>query len=182
MANRNIRTGRYSKDLPTNMLGRYEEMRADRELLQLRDDIAVISAQIGERLAEVKEAEANPDLERIVEQVEDIQANWRTWEWTRAERELAALSDAITNRQNSRRAMAEVNDLIDRRARLVAQENKRLAELRQTMTLEQGLVWAQALVGIVRRNVLALPGGTDALRTITAEFREVLTRKEGGRA
>src|SRR3954468_19066271 len=56
LANANTVSGRYSKDLPTRVLGRYEAALADPELLSVRDDIAFLQGAITDLMAELKEA------------------------------------------------------------------------------------------------------------------------------
>src|SRR4051794_12837534 len=83
LANVNTRTGRYSRDLPTRVLARYESALADPELLSVRDDVALLQGAITDVMAEVKEAETSPDLDAILGSVEKISAEWKGWDWTR---------------------------------------------------------------------------------------------------
>src|SRR3954471_18287255 len=63
LANANTRSGRYSRDLPTRVLLRYESALADPQLLSVRDDIALLQGAITDVMAELKEAEVQPDLD-----------------------------------------------------------------------------------------------------------------------
>jgi hypothetical protein len=74
------KTGRYSRDLPTRVAARYESALADPTLLSLRDDVAVLQAAITDVMAEIRDAESRPDFDAILESVEEIAGNWRTWE------------------------------------------------------------------------------------------------------
>ena len=51
-------TGRYSKYLPTRLAGRYEEARADPELLALRDDIALLDTRVAQTVAALDTGES----------------------------------------------------------------------------------------------------------------------------
>lgn len=177
-ANPNFKTGRYSKDLPTRLLGRFEEAIQDAELLSIRDDVALLQGIIGAKIAELKEAEASPDLERIVGMVETIQAEWAGWDFTRMERELGTLQEAITGKSAQDRVLKEVRELVREKAVLAAQESRRLAELQQNIPIEQALLLAQALVGIVRDDLADLPDANDRLRGIAGKFRVLMTKRE----
>jgi hypothetical protein len=174
----NTRTGVYSKDLPARLRERFEQGLDDPELLQHKEDAALLQAMIGEKLALLRESEKNPDVAQIVTLIETISANWRTWDWTRAEKELAVLKDAIVARKNEDALMREVRELIKERTAVVAQENKRLHDLDQMLTVDQGMLLMRALVGIVRRYVMPLPDGENMMRQIAADFRTVSSIRE----
>ena len=88
-------------------------------------------------MAEIREAEARPDLDAILGMVERISSDWQGWDWTRMSSELEALKGAITGQQQARSAMREVRELIKEKATLVAQENRLLADREQMITVEQ---------------------------------------------
>jgi flagellar motility protein MotE (MotC chaperone) len=50
IASPHFKTGRHSRDLPTQLSGRYLEAITDAELLSLRDDIALVDTRISELL------------------------------------------------------------------------------------------------------------------------------------
>lgn len=169
VANPLTKTGRYSLDLPTRVLARYETALADPELLSVRDDIALLQGAITDVMAELKEAEARPDLDTILGTVEKISRDWMSWDWTKMTAELDRLKEAITARQSQRTALREIRDLIREKAALVAQENRLLADRQQLITVEQYLLGMRALGSAVRR-LVEDPG---TLRAIDAEFRRL---------
>jgi hypothetical protein len=180
----NFRTGIYSQDLPPRLMERFDEAMNDRDLLHHRKDASLISAMISEKLGMLREAEANPDIDQIVDLIEAISSNWRTWDWTRAERELARLKDAIQVKQNTAMLEREVRELIKERTAVVAAENKRLHELDQTLTVEQAMLLMQAVIGVVRRYILPLnpdqpaPDGRAMMRQMSLDIREVASIRE----
>jgi hypothetical protein len=178
LANANTRTGRYSRALPARMLARYGLACADPKLLSLRDDIALLQAQIDTLLLELREGEGAPDIERVVEQIETIAAEWKTWDYTRMDAELGRLAEMTARRPNERAVMDEVRELLKAKAHLIRQEHRRLAELEQTLTVEQAVLLAQALVGIVRRNLAGVDNANDRLRAIAAQIREVMSKPD----
>lgn len=168
--------GRYSKDLPTRVLQRYESALADPELLSVRDDIALLQGAITDLMAELKEAEARPDLDAILGTVEKIADNWKSWDWTKMDGELVRLKEAITGRQSQRQALRDIRELIREKAQLVAQENRLLADRQQMITVEQYLLGMRALGSAVRR----LVNDAATLRAIDGEFRRLASVPEKG--
>ena len=69
----NFKTGRYSKYLPTALVGRYVAARTDPELLSLRDEIGLVDTRITEVLTSISDS-ATPlaavweTLEPLIEQ------------------------------------------------------------------------------------------------------------------
>lgn len=176
VANPLTTSGRYSRDLPTRVLQRYESALADPELLSVRDDVALLQGAITDLMAELKEAEARPDLDQILGSVEKIANDWKSWDWTRMDGELAKLKEAITGRQSQRHAMREIRELIREKAQLVAQENRLLADRQQLITVEQYLVGMRALGSAVSR----LVDDPVKLKLIDAEFRRLATVPDRG--
>jgi hypothetical protein len=153
IANASTKTGRYSVDLPTRLLGRYENLMADGTLLSLRDDIALVGANIGEELATLKADEETPDMDVVIGKVEAIADNWKSWDWTRMDREMSELADAVKGRQQRQQAMSRIRSLIKDKAALVAQENRVLLEREAMIPVDQVMLLMRALTGVVRRVV-----------------------------
>jgi len=161
--------GKYSQDLPPQLLLRYLEARDDPELLSLRDDVAVLEALIKEKFAQIRDGETGPDWTAVLNQFEDLVDNFQTWDWTKQEQALRELGALLTDRRNEAVVLDEILGLMDQKARLAMAEHKRLVRLQQTMTVEQALTLASILADIVRRNVK----DPEALRIIQAEWTEV---------
>jgi hypothetical protein len=170
------RTGRYSRDLPTRVLARYESALADPELLSVRDDVALLQGAITDVMSEMKEAEARPDLDQILSSVERISSEWTGWDWTRMQGELDKLKESIVGQRSQRAAMREVRELIREKAQLVAQENRLLLDRQQMITVEQYLLGMRALGLAVRR----LVDDPVKLRQIDVEFRRLASVPERG--
>jgi hypothetical protein len=170
------KTGRYSRDLPTRVAARYESALADPTLLSLRDDVAVLQAAITDIMGEIKVAESRPDFDAILESVEEIAGNWRTWEWTQMDAELEKLRTLVVNKQSQRAAMREIRELIKEKASLVHQENRMLADREQMITVEQFLMAMRAMGSAVRRIV----DDPRVLRSIDVEFRRLASVPDRG--
>ena len=68
IASPHFRHGRWSKDLPAQLAVRYDEALSDPELLSLRDEVALVDAQISTVLETPGDASPWKELGRLVEQ------------------------------------------------------------------------------------------------------------------
>jgi hypothetical protein len=170
ISNPNTKTGRYSADLPTRLLGRYEDLMTDDTLLSLRNDIALLSAAIGDELSEIKKAEAEPDLDALIGATENIANNWMMWDRTRIDRELADLIEVAKGRHNRADAMASIRSLISDKADLIAQENKLMADRDTMIPIDQIMLILRATAGVIRREVR----DPQILRNIESELARIL--------
>ena len=66
-ASPHYRHGRWSKDLPTQLVQRYQEARLDEDLLSLREEVALVDMQIGTLLANPSGQAGQPALGQLVE-------------------------------------------------------------------------------------------------------------------
>ena len=169
LANPRTITGRYSRDMPTRLLARYEEAQQDREALSIRNEIAFVTAVIGARMEELEKSGRQLDWSRAIAQFAKVTEEGRDWPWERVQAEMQVLGVLLQNGRTERRILKEIRSLIDQRARLVAQEAKRQEDLKQNLTLEEAIVYAQVLAAIIRKYV------TDRaiLAAINREFQAV---------
>lgn len=123
VAHPGLKTGRYSKHLPTRLGERYEAALKDPDLLALRDEIALTDADIARILDALDEEQPDDPEERL--------------HWHRTQ-------EANRDRMQS---------LIEQRRRLVETERKRLVDLQQMMTAEQAMTLLAAVEAIVRKRV-----------------------------
>ena len=172
LANPNTRTGLYSRDMPTQMLARFEQAQKDRELLSLRADVALVTAVIGERLAEMEQAGQQVDWDKAIAKLDQLFDQGEAWSWERIQGELRGLGEMLRAKRNEQSIFSEIRSLIDQRARLVAQENRRLEDLKQTLTVEEAIVYAQVLAAIIRRYI----NDQKTLTAINRDFQQILNR------
>lgn len=147
-----FRTGRHSKYMPARLIERYQASLSDPELLNLRDDIALIDARLTALLERVDIGESAT----LWEQVSDA---WDAYQrvrgnGTKTEVEALGLVDWLIRRgTNEYRAWAEVQTAIEQRRKLTDSEQKRLVAMQQMVTAEQALGFVAALQDSVRRHV-----------------------------
>lgn len=144
-AGRPLKTGRYSKRLPHDLLELHQDALNDRRLLELRDEIALIDTRTSAVLRGLSTGESG--------------APWRALRqlWDRCEAgdavALAAAGALIRQGSDNAAAWAEVQALIEQRRRLVDSERRRLVEMQQMVTAEQASALLLVIVDAVRRVV-----------------------------
>jgi hypothetical protein len=153
LANPRTITGRYSADMPTRMVARYQEAQQDKEALSIRNEIDFITAAIGVKLQEMEQASQDLDWDKAIAQLDRLTEDGEDWDWAQTQGELRRLGEMLRGGRGGERLMEEVRSLMDQRARLVAQEGRRQNELRQNLTVEEAIVYAQVLAAIVRKYV-----------------------------
>lgn len=141
------KTGRYSKHLPTRMLADYQASVTDPELLNLREEVAVIDSRIAAILHRVDSGESG-QLWR------DLKAAWKSYK--SGEDEILALAELgrlIERGHMDTVAWGEAVDLIERRRKLVESERKRLVEMQQMMTAGQAQLLIARIYDVVTQHV-----------------------------
>ncbi len=164
---------RHLKYLPDRLAGKYEEAMADKELIRLDAEIALIDTKLQDL------------LERLEVHGEGPQA-WQ--EVTAAHQVLrAALSqaepDAVVIRSavfrmdraiehggDEARAWGSILVLIEQRRRLVDTERRRLADEDQAVSIEKLMLTMAAVADIVRRHVAS----KEARGAIAGEIRRLI--------
>jgi len=147
------KTGKRSKDLPTRLLATYEQSLDDPELLELRDDLALLEARLRDLLGRVDTGESGQAW-RLADSA------YRAMEKALADSDDVAYAAAFANLgQVIKRGLAdyaawdEVNKLLDQRRRLVESERKRLVEMQAVITTERLMLLITAIAGVVKQHV-----------------------------
>lgn len=154
MAHPNFKDGRKSKYMPVAMLDAYRDASGDPDLISLREDIIVLDARVASMLQRVESGESMQTLE-------DIREKWQAYKIASRNKTnkqgirdtFNALEDAITSVYTDHAAWKDIEDTIDRKRRLIADERKRLVDLHQVMTIDRVMNLFQALLTIVEQEI-----------------------------
>jgi hypothetical protein len=155
VASPHFKTGRYSKDLPTNLAADYEEARRDKKLLELRSEIALSDARCRDLLRRVDSGESGALWRAARKAFQDFQ---------NARGDVAKMSDALDRLSaclqqgvSDYASWDEVGRCIDRKARLVESERKRQVENHQMISIDRAMLLVAAMVNVIERHVTDLP-------------------------
>lgn len=137
--------GRYSKDLPARLAGKYEEAIANPELLSIRGEVAVIEARFRELLGRVQAGDLGTlwtDLARAKRAFTEASQAQDTAGMATALRAMEALIDRGAQDWH---LWETIGKEAERLARLRQAEHKRLVDMEQLMSAEQ----ANMLLGVI---------------------------------
>ena len=153
LAHPNTKTGRYSKDLPTRLAGKYEEAQADTELLNLRSEIALVDARTGELLQQIQTGESGRIWEAVGKVNKNLSLSIQAGDAIWMKECLGELNELVSAGQRDYSVWHEISKNIEQRRKLVESERKRLVEMQQMITIERAMLLVAAIVDVVRENV-----------------------------
>ena len=152
LASPHFKTGRYSKHLPTQLAARYSDALSDPELIGLRDEAALLTGLLNERLEKLYSGESK-DLWQMMLDILDECAEL-------FEKGDPSAGSMLTNARNIARegfgkfaVFEQIEPMIEQRRRIIDTEAKRLKDLDQNITAEKAMGIVTLLIDSVRRNV-----------------------------
>ena len=166
LAHPSTKTGRFSKDLPTRMLGNYQAALSDPDLVALREELALVTARESDLLSRVDTGEAGAHWHGIRQALADFRSAQRREDGAAAASALREMERLVDLGIADYRAWAELLGAIESRRRLAETERRRLEAMQQMITTERAMLLVAALVDAVRRHV-------DDRRVLDAIGREV---------
>lgn len=161
-ASANTRHGRYSKDLPERLSGRFREAMKDAQLLQLNSELALLDTRMGELLEEM-DSESTGKLFAL------IQSAWVKYRNAGPDKKLTALNDLeqlIDKGAENWMHWQEIYSLVEQRRKVSESEAKRQVQLQQTLTVSQAMTLLAAVVDTIKRHVK----DEDALKSISRDI------------
>lgn len=146
--------GRYSKDMPSRLAERYTKAVEDKELLNLREEIGVIEARIGDLLTRVDTGESGSMWRAIKTNYSTLRKAASSGDQQAFADSLNELGRLITKGSGDYTAWDEVLRTISHRRKLVESERKRLTEMNQMITTEQAMAMLSFVVGVIKKHVV----------------------------
>lgn len=177
-ASPSFKTGRYSKYLPDRLIERYMEALQDGELLALRDEVALVDVRITQLQARLESGEHISKWMRLFHVYETLVAAREAKDEAATAAALQEIGEIVVSAPEEDSVWQEMIALFDQRRKLVESERKRLVEMRQLFTVEQGMLLIVALVDAVKRHV----DDRTVLDAIGDDIRAVAAAQNGGRA
>ena len=148
-----FQTGRYSRALPRHLTERFETLVADPEILDLSRDLALLDARAEELIARLESGESSQAWQAARDALTRLDAALREDDERELElsmRQLVGILSAAAGREATWR---DIRELLQERRLLAETERRRLVDLHQMVTVEELMLFASALVGIVNRYV-----------------------------
>ncbi len=170
-----FRHGRRSKDLPARLSERYEEALSDSAYIELRDEVALLDARVGDVLSRVDRGESGrwiagvKDAFKRFEKAERSRSDDAPEQLEEARQELRA---AINGATLDYAAWEEIYGLIEQRRKLAETERRRMVDERQMISERRAMTFAGAVLALIRESV----AGEENEREILARFHSGLAR------
>jgi len=147
-------TGRYSKHLPDRLAGKYLEALADKDLIRLNEEIALVDTRLRDQLDHLAVAGMAANGWSRAKDAFDA------FRIANASGRRAAMRVALNNLESILNTGADdaiawktILDLIESRRKLVETERRRLLDEDQVITVERLMIFVSAISDIIRRNV-----------------------------
>lgn len=147
------KNGRWSKYLPENLLGKYKEAQEDKELLVLRDEIALVDGCIAETIEQLDRDESGAIWRNLQAAGNEYKKAVSKGEKEEAGRMIDIILSLIAEGAQQIQIRREIVNLIDQRRKLVESERKRYVEMHQMITAEKVLNFVASMGALVRNRI-----------------------------
>ena len=171
-----LKTGRYSKSLPTRLVAEYERAAHDPDPLALRHELTVVDVRINDLLGRVEVGEAGRlwrHARAVWQTIKHVQAARGPLVQTRAVRELDGL---LAQAVGDDAAWHEIIQVIEQRRKLIESEAKRLVAMQQMMTKEETMRWVDTVVAILTRHI----ADRETLEKISLDLSALVSHRSAG--
>lgn len=145
--------GRHSKYLPARLQERYEEALADPDLISLRDEIALLDTRIAELVSGMDAADSRELWEGVGVAYASLVAARKAKKWDQIDAALKTLGNLVRRGGDIWQTWHEIEDVVDRRRRLVEGERRRLVDLQQYVTAERVLLLFTVVANVITRRI-----------------------------
>lgn len=153
----NWKDGRHSRYMGGALREKYIAARSDPDLLQLRSEVELVDARLGELLERVHSGESGALWRKVSDAfkvyTEQLDAERRGVQGADATGAFNRLSNAIENGMLDYAAWDDIGKQVDRRQRLVDAERKHLLQAKQMITAEQFMETLQFVQGVILKHV-----------------------------
>jgi hypothetical protein len=171
MASPQFKTGRYSKYLPARLAGKYQDALADKHLLELRFEVALVDTRLAELIERVGAGESKDLWHTLKATNAELNVAIRSKDTAKMALAVRKIGELIDQGIGDHQAWVDVFDVIEQRRKLVESERKRLVEMQQMITSERAMLLIAALVDVVRNHVT----DRDILAAISADVGKLIT-------
>lgn len=177
IAHPNFIHGRHSNSLPVRLIEGYDQSRADRNYLVLRDELALIDARLNDAIAKVDTGESGENWKSLQSAVKafreaEIKANAAQGSAKSAEyladreAQMDSIISLVQAGMADYAAWGEVYKWLEARRKFAETETNNLVKSREMLTREQALLREAKYLDVIRRCVT----DRDTLAAISREF------------
>jgi len=167
--------GRHSKHLKIRLASGYEASRTNPNLLEHRDEVALLDTRLGELLDNLQDGDTRELWQELGKYWLDLEKATARQDKPKQGEALQSLGRTIKRGNVIYASWKEVYGVIEQRRKTVDSERKRLVEMQQTITAERAMILIGAILGVIQRNIK----DKETINIIRAEFRELVPDDSG---
>lgn len=156
-ASPHIKTGRWSRDLPTRLAARYAETEHDAELMSLRQDVRLLDTLLMDDMTRLESGESAEAWDMMRKAVDKLDDGIAAEQFGKVQTALRDMRDVIDRRILHYTTESEIRSKLEQRRRLVETENRMLLAGEQAITIEQAMLLVGALAGILKAHIHDAP-------------------------
>jgi hypothetical protein len=145
--------GRYSRYLPIKVAARYLEAKNDKELLSLKDDIAVTEARLSELFERIGTGESGEVWKNLKKAGDVFQKAYETSNTEKLFEAVQDIRNLVVEGQSDAAIWNELKELQEHRRKLTETENKMLIAKQQMISTEQLMIYAGVILDSIRTHV-----------------------------
>lgn len=153
VASPHFKHGRYSRTLPARLVASYHEAQQDRSLLELRDEIALVTVSIQDAFYRAGLGNSRWVLEELRKVLRKLRKARRKGNTRAEDKALDRLEELASTHGEDPKALREAVRLIEHKRKLIESERKRLVEARVMISAEEVMALVAVLTDSVRRHV-----------------------------
>ena len=184
VASPHYKHGRYSKHLPQHLLEKYQQALDDKDLLNLRDEIALTDAKLAEQLGQLETQGGTQDWKQVQNLWNVLLEANRAGDQDDIRMALRNMDSAINTGVENIALWNSIERTIENRRRLVQTEAKRLTDMGQVIVAERAMTLVFALIDIIQRRLVPYrdnqkPVDNSLLSGISSDIRALTVMNKG---
>jgi hypothetical protein len=177
LASPHIKTGRWSKDLPTRLASRFAESEHDSELLSVRADIRLIDTLMKDDFDNLETGESADAWAMMRKSVDGLELGFDKEDYAGCRKALREMRDVIDKRVLHYASVAEIRSKLEQRRKLVETEQKITLAGEQAISVERAMLLIGAIAGILKTRI----HDPSTLSTIQQDISLLLNAPEAAR-
>jgi len=148
-----LKIGRYSKYLPEKLLERYHESQNDRELLALREEIALLDTRLSDLITRIDSGESGALWGKARALMSQYNEAVQMGDPAQMQAKIHALRALIEKGMGDYAIWSEIRDVVDDRRKLVESERRRLVDMQQMIRAEDATLLVMRIIDIIKTGV-----------------------------
>jgi hypothetical protein len=145
--------GRESRGLPLRLAERYQTLISDPDILNLTGDLALLDLRLEELTGRLEDGESVGGLRRARDAYTKLRSALAKGDGGAVGQAMASLDAILTSATAADNTWRDIREILLERRLLAETERRRLVDLHQMVTVEEMMLFVNALIQIINRHV-----------------------------